>query len=150
MPKPKPQVVKREEPLEKTMTRMLCADAKVEPKVGYYYVYLPDEQTYHIVTKDKRCYTHGENCVAVQAVGLYLQHGGEKAPDCAELIPPSCPVCGGVVHHEPRLTSWVRGLGWVCETSAAEERLVDNGMPEEYRIFGQQHYWKAQAIHKGE
>jgi hypothetical protein len=78
----------------------------------------------HIVSWDMACTcSQGEDCPAVTAVKKYLQDGGQAAvtprPGYWPTIPHKCPVCGGVVHYNPELSSKHRGLGWTCEKDKA-------------------------------
>jgi hypothetical protein len=78
----------------------------------------------HTVSHDLFC-TCGleQDCVAVTAVKKYLKDGGEpaRAPESGyyPVAPHICPVCGGKVHPDIRLSSHHRGIGWRCEKGGA-------------------------------
>jgi hypothetical protein len=85
----------------------------------------PDVQPkVHIVSWDLVCTCPLEiDCVAVVAVKKHLKDGGQVAdtpqPGFWPTIPHKCPVCGGMVHYNPQLSSKHRGLGWTCENDKA-------------------------------
>ena len=146
--KQKPQEVKpSNEPLSNTVARMDCADAQVTTMTGYYYVIMRDK-SHHVITRKALCLEHGADCQAIRAAAWYLKNGGTKAVDVPNLIPEKCPICGGKTHHEPRLLSFTRKVAWVCETSADEERKIDTGLPERFRIYGHKHFWQAQKLER--
>jgi hypothetical protein len=122
--------------------------ADVQPLRGYYLVRLRQSATPSqvMVTKDKRCRgcrcdpRAREDCPAIQAVAHYLQAGGARAAAVPAkfLIPQTCPVCGGLVRHEPRLCSRYRGSGWVCLRLAEQEGRKERWQPS----AGAGHYWE--------
>jgi len=79
---------------------------------------------FHTVSWDLACScSQREDCPAVTAVKKYLKDGGQPAdiprPGYWPTIPHKCPVCAGVVHYNPQLSSKHRGLGWTCENDKA-------------------------------
>ena len=112
--------------------RMILTGLLKEALVGvmndkYHYLvdFGPDVQPQvHIVSWDLACICLlEEDCLAVTAVKKYLQDGGRVAeiprPGYWPTIPGKCPMCGGVVHYNPELSSKHRGLGWTCELDKA-------------------------------
>ncbi|HEX7568116.1 MAG TPA: hypothetical protein VF355_06070 [Anaerolineaceae bacterium] len=78
----------------------------------------------HIVSWSLVCNcSQGEDCPAVTAVKKHLKDGSQAAetppPGYWPPIPHKCPVCAGVVHYNPQLSSKYRGLGWTCENDKA-------------------------------
>ena len=105
------------------LTRILKeAIVVVHGKYHYRVDFGPDVQPrYHTVSWELACTCRlGEDCPAVTAVKKYLQDGGKTAktpePGYWPTIPHKCPVCAGVVHYDPQLSSKRRGLGWRCES----------------------------------
>jgi hypothetical protein len=78
----------------------------------------------HIVDWELACNcSQDEDCPAVTAVKKHLKDGGlaatTPAPGVWPTIPHKCPVCRGMVHYNPLLSSKLRGLGWTCENDKA-------------------------------
>ena len=68
---------------------------------------------YHLVGKDKACSCGARFCEAIDAVRIYLQAGGQRAPD-PEGLPP-CPVCGSKTYRDRAWDGkYTRTFGWRC------------------------------------
>ena len=82
------------------------------------YLYLVDfgsgsSQRFHRVNKAKECSCGATYCQAIEAVRLYLQAGGARAPD-PEGMPP-CPICGSKTYHDQNWDGkYTKTLGWRC------------------------------------
>lgn len=92
-------------------------------KYHYNVSFGPDVQPrVHIVSWDLVCACPLEtDCLATTAVKKYLKEGGQVAntpqPGYWPTIPHRCPICSGMVHYNPQLSSKHRGLGWTCENN---------------------------------
>ncbi len=70
-------------------------------------------ERYHRVNKNKECSCGAQYCDAIEAVRLYLQNGGPRAPD-PEGMPP-CPICGSRAFRDPVWDGkYTHTLGWRC------------------------------------
>ena len=82
------------------------------------YLYLVDfgsgsSQRFHRVNKTKECSCGATFCQAIEAVRLYLQAGGVRAPD-REGMPP-CPICGSKTYRDRNWNGkYTKELGWRC------------------------------------
>ena len=82
------------------------------------YLYLVDFgsgsfQRFHRVNKAKECSCGATYCQAIEAVRLYLQAGGARAPD-PEGMPP-CPICGSKTYRDRNWDGkYTKELGWRC------------------------------------
>ncbi len=82
------------------------------------YLYLVDfgtgsSQRFHRVNKAKVCSCGATYCQAIEAVRLYLQAGGARAPD-PEGMPP-CPICGSKTYRDRNWDGkYTKELGWRC------------------------------------
>ena len=82
------------------------------------YLYLVDfglgsYPRFHRVNKAKVCSCGAPYCEAIEAVRLYLQAGGLRAPD-PEGMPP-CPICGSKTHRDRDWDGrYTKTLGWIC------------------------------------
>jgi hypothetical protein len=82
------------------------------------YQYLVDFGTgspmrFHRVNKNKECSCGARYCEAIEAVRLYLQSGGARAPDPEGM--PACPVCGSKAYRDPDWDGkYTKELGWRC------------------------------------
>lgn len=109
--------------IRKILTSLLKEALVVVMKDKYHYQVdfgLDVQPQFHIVSWDLACTCNqGEDCPSVTAVKKYVQDGGQAAeipqPGYWPTIPHKCPVCGGIVHYNPQLSSKHRGLGWACE-----------------------------------
>lgn len=73
----------------------------------------------HYVDTDLYCACElVQACPAAHAVQVYLQAGGQPAPQPPPgyypIRPAFCPVCGAATCCEPKLSSKRRGIGWRC------------------------------------
>jgi hypothetical protein len=102
--------------------RQLAAAEATVLVSGYFYavdlgpVVKPQQ---HRVGKNGECSCYlAERCPAVDAVRLYLEAGGERAPEPPPgyypVRPARCPICGAETVYEPTLSSKRRGAGWRC------------------------------------
>jgi hypothetical protein len=93
------------------------APAPVVSIHGYQYrVDLGQESSprFHQVSKSKECSCGAPYCEAIEAVRLYLQAGGLRAPD-PEGMPP-CPICGSRTYRDRNWDGkYTKTLGWRCE-----------------------------------
>jgi hypothetical protein len=82
------------------------------------YLYLVDfgsgsSQRFHRVNKTKECSCGATYCQAIEAVRVYLQAGGARAPD-PEGMPP-CPICGSKTYRDRNWDGkYTKELGWRC------------------------------------
>jgi len=68
---------------------------------------------FHRVNKNKECSCGASYCEAIEAVRLYLQSGGARAPD-PEGMPP-CPICGSKTFRDRDWDGkYTKELGWRC------------------------------------
>lgn len=68
---------------------------------------------FHRVNKNKECSCGVLYCEAIEAVRLYLQSGGARAPD-PEGMPP-CPICGSKTFRDRDWDGkYTKELGWRC------------------------------------
>ena len=90
-----------------------------EPKISIQgFLYLVDfgadsVQRYHRVNKSRECSCGSAYCKAIDAVRLYLQAGGVRAPDPEEM--PPCPICGSKTYRDRNWDGkYTKELGWRC------------------------------------
>jgi hypothetical protein len=82
------------------------------------FVYLVDfglgsVHRFHRVNKNRECSCGTSYCEAIDAVRLYLQAGGARAPSPEEM--PPCPICGSKTYHDRNWDSkYSKELGWRC------------------------------------
>jgi hypothetical protein len=68
---------------------------------------------FHQVNKNKECSCGAPYCEAIEAVRLYLQSGGARAPDLDGM--PLCPICGSKTSRDPHWDGkYTKELGWRC------------------------------------
>ena len=68
---------------------------------------------FHRVNKNKECSCGAPYCEAIEAVRLYLQSGGARAPD-PDGMPP-CPICGSKTFRDRDWDGkYTKELGWRC------------------------------------
>ena len=76
----------------------------------------------HRVSKNKKCSCGNPNCPAIDAVRMYLQAGGRRAPDPEEL--PPCPICSAKTYWDPAWDGkYTRQPGWRCENGGLQHFL---------------------------
>ena len=82
------------------------------------YEYLVDfgsgsEPRFHRVNKNKECSCGAPDCAAIDAVRIYLQTGGTRAPDPEKMM--LCPICGSATYPDRRWDGkYTKDLGWRC------------------------------------
>jgi hypothetical protein len=76
----------------------------------------------HRVNKNKECSCGAPFCEAIDAVRLYLQAGGARAPDPSGL--PPCPICGEKTYRDINWDGKItRDLGWRCSSGGLSHFL---------------------------
>jgi hypothetical protein len=112
---------RRNTPIERLRKRPVIRESAlvVAPTVMIQgYQYLVDFEAgrptrYHRVNKNKECSCGVPNCEAIEAVRMYLQSGGERAPDPEGM--PFCPVCGSKTFRDRDWDGkYTKELGWRC------------------------------------
>ena len=86
----------------------------------------------HRVDRDQRCECSlGKSCPAVLAVIEYLAAGGEPPPEPSlgyyPIAPARCPICGATAFFDLKLSSRVRGAGWLCAQGGSAHYWADRG-----------------------
>ena len=77
---------------------------------------------YHRVNKDKTCSCDTPFCEAIEVVRLYLQAGGQRAPE--PVTKPICPICGAKTYPDHRWDGkYTKTPGWRCERSGLRHFL---------------------------
>jgi len=101
-----------------------------EPKVSIQgFLYLVDfgadsVQRYHRVNKSRECSCGSAYCKAIDAVRLYLQAGGTRAPGLEEM--PPCPICGSKTYRDRNWDGkYTKELGWRCTKGGLHHFLQD-------------------------
>ncbi len=123
MKKPSSLLIQRTQPNPSQPT---LAEASVSVSGYFYAVDLGSNvcPRHHRVGKNAECTCYlAERCPAVDAVRLYLDAGGDRAPDPPlgyyPVHPAKCPICGAETAYEPKLSSKRRGAGWLCRKGGA-------------------------------
>jgi hypothetical protein len=93
---------------------------------GYFYLVdfgLGNYPRFHRVNKAKECSCGAPYCEAIEAVRLYLQSGGLRAPD-PEGMPP-CSICGSKTYRDRVWDGkYTKTLGWICSKGGLHHFLV--------------------------
>ena len=94
---------------------------------GYFYLVdfgLGSFPRYHRVNKAKECSCGAPYCEAIEAVRVYLQSGGMRAPDPEGGLPP-CPICGSKTFRDRVWDGkYTKTLGWLCSKGGLHHFLV--------------------------
>ena len=93
---------------------------------GYFYLVdfgLGSYPRFHRVNKAKECSCGAPYCEAIEAVRLYLQSGGLRAPDPEGMSP--CPICGSKSYRDRVWDGkYTKTLGWICSKGGLHHFLV--------------------------
>jgi len=77
---------------------------------------------YHRVNKDKTCSCDTPFCEAIEVVRLYLQAGGQRAPE--PVTKPTCPICGAKTYPDHQWDGkYTKSPGWRCEKAGLRHFL---------------------------
>ena len=76
----------------------------------------------HRVNKDKTCSCDTPFCEAIEVVRLYLQAGGQRAPE--PVTKPTCPICGAKTYPDHQWDGkYTKSPGWRCEKAGLRHFL---------------------------